>query len=99
MTTVYYKLTRGANFSKDMQLKDKFGAPINLTGLSAVPFEVAPTALQATFTVSVIDATAGMLRVTCPWSSNWPAGLGVQVQFRFQLSNGKAYGPIGIFLK
>jgi hypothetical protein len=100
MSIVYYRLTRGANFTRDLLIRDKVtGNPISLVGLTATLFEVSPTSLQSSMTVIVADAANGRLRITCPWSGNWPSGTGAQVQFRVILSDGRGYGPIGVYLK
>lgn len=98
----YVLLPRGANLLLDVTWTDQFGVPINLTSLTLTPFEISPASLQSSVSVNITNPTAGQFRITCPWSSSWPSGTGLNslVTLRVQASNGSYLSePIPVMLQ
>lgn len=92
---------RGANLDLILTLVSA-GIPDDLTGLTISKFEINPTGLNSSFVMNILDQTIlenkGRISVVCPWSTSWPAGTGILVSFRAQLSDGSAVPQISVEL-
>jgi hypothetical protein len=97
MATNTVKHLRGADLHLVLTLKSG-GTPVNLTGFSAIPFEVKPAELLNSFVFTITDAVNGIVSISCPWSDFWPKGIGTTVEFRGKFSNGWAIPLITLVL-